>query len=212
MCSGIELALEVAAEARSPSDAARSRGSRTPRRAAPAEERSGARAWSRLRPRRGTRRWSPARAPSRCGSCRPESAATTVTFWVPARRTRVATSARPDHGPRWNTATTGRGLRSAITWIARTWSCSVMGLATFTRIGTELPFSAICGSSMSTPPGSRRRAAGDLRHEGRDVVHLLRERAAAPPTAASAPVSARKRRRFIAASRARPRGPPPAGP
>src|SRR4029079_4220440 len=50
----------------------------------------------------------------------PESAASTVTFCVPASRMRVEISARPDCGPRWNVATCGRGLRGAKTWIAPT--------------------------------------------------------------------------------------------
>ena len=101
--------------------------------------------------RRGRRRWSPDLASAMRNELS-ESSASTVTVCEPARRTRVVTSARPEGALKWKLATRGRGLRSASTWIAFTWSVAVIGLAARMRNGTELPFSASWGSSTSRPP------------------------------------------------------------
>src|SRR5262249_1247494 len=75
-----------------------------------------------------------------------------VTVWVSARRTRVAKLARPARGPRAMPTTSGSGSFSVSTWIAFTWSASVIGLSTATESGTELPLSMSGGSVSFTRP------------------------------------------------------------
>ena len=75
-----------------------------------------------------------------------------MTSWVRASRMRLATVALPDSGEKRKTATPGCGLAVASTWIALTWSFSVIGLSTEMVKGTVLPFSAISGRSITSLP------------------------------------------------------------
>ena len=91
--------------------------------------------------------------------------------------------ARPARGPSRKLTTSGCGFFSVKTWMALTWSASVIGLSTLTVSGTALPFSDSGGSSSFTLPALT---------------------GAGPPPCGWPPASPRASR-----ARARPRSPPP---
>src|SRR5262245_43422509 len=82
-----------------------------------------------------------------------DSSAMAITLPVSAMRARVARRARPARGSRWAPITIGCGFFSVKTWIAFTWSASVIGLSTVTVSGTVLPLSMSGGRSSFTLPG-----------------------------------------------------------
>src|SRR5476651_453620 len=74
-------------------------------------------------------------------------------FCVSASLMRVPTTALPLRGPSDALNTCGCGFFSLKTWIAFTWSASVIGLSTDTVSGTVLPFSISGGMSSLMRPG-----------------------------------------------------------
>src|SRR5437764_18744 len=76
-----------------------------------------------------------------------------TTFWASASLMRVPTIALPLFGLSRASNTCGCGFFSLKTWMAFTWSASVIGLSTETVSGTVLPFSTRGGMSSVTLPG-----------------------------------------------------------